>query len=145
MLGRWTKLRRATSLGNVGPTEVGDTGAPWTSGPPEHLFFWQSVLSNFDNGALYGMLLNCSISAEKLVVIHQGMCKLSRNMWFWWLKVNFKDTRIFSRTMGASGRFYLKLVKATLITIVMLGHHGRGTMDMLRGTMDMSMMPHYCH
>ena len=38
--------------------------------------------------------------------------------------------------MGDNGRFYLKLVKATLITIVMLGHHGRGTMDILRGTKD---------
>ena len=45
--------------------------------------------------------------------------------------------------MGDNGVFHLKLVKATLITIVMLGHHGRGTMDMLRGTgtMDMSMVP----
>ena len=47
--------------------------------------------------------------------------------------------------MGDSGIFYLKLVKATLITIVMLGHHGRGTMDMLRGTMDMSMVSQYRH
>ena len=38
--------------------------------------------------------------------------------------------------MGDNGRFYLKLVKATLKPIVMLGHHERGTMDMLRGTMD---------
>ena len=38
--------------------------------------------------------------------------------------------------MGDNGRFYLKLVKATLITIVMLGHHGRGKMDMFWGTMD---------
>ena len=42
-----------------------------------------------------------------------------------------------------------KLVKATLITIVMLGHHVRGTIDMIWGTMDrgalllelMSMVP----
>ena len=47
--------------------------------------------------------------------------------------------------MGDNRRFYLKLVKATRITIVMLGHHGRGTMDMLRGTMDMSMVPQYWH
>ena len=45
--------------------------------------------------------------------------------------------------MGDNGIFYLKLVKATLITIVMLGHHGRGAMEMLRGTMDMSMVPQY--
>ena len=32
------------------------------------------------------------------------------------------------RTIGDNGKFYLKLVKATLITIVMLGHHRRGTM-----------------
>ena len=37
--------------------------------------------------------------------------------------------------MGDNGRFYLKLVKATLITIVMLGHHGWGTMGMFWGTM----------
>ena len=43
--------------------------------------------------------------------------------------------------MGDNGRFYLKLVRATLITIVMLGHHGRGTMDMFWGTMDVSMVP----
>ena len=36
--------------------------------------------------------------------------------------------------MGDNGIF-LKIVKATLITIVILGHHGRGTMDMLQGTM----------
>ena len=45
--------------------------------------------------------------------------------------------------MADSGVFYLKLVEATLITIVMLGHHERGTIDMLRGTMDMSMVPQY--
>ena len=45
--------------------------------------------------------------------------------------------------MGDNGIFYLKLVKATLVTIVMLGYHGRGTMDMLRGTMVMSMVPQY--
>ena len=55
------------------------------------------------------------------------------------------STYAFSRTMGDNGRVYLKIVKATLITIVMLGHHGRGTVDMLRGTMDMSMVPHYWH
>ena len=42
--------------------------------------------------------------------------------------------------MGDNRRFYLKIVKATLITIVMMGYHGRGTMDMLRGTLDMSMI-----
>ena len=47
--------------------------------------------------------------------------------------------------MGDNGIFYFKLVKDTLITIVMLGHHGRGTLDMLRGTMDMSMVPQYWH
>ena len=51
----------------------------------------------------------------------------------------------FSGTMGDNGIFYIKLVKATLITIVMLGHHGRGTMDMIRGTMDISMVPQYGH
>ena len=35
--------------------------------------------------------------------------------------------------MGDNEIFYLKLVKATLITIVMLGHHGRGTMGMFLG------------
>ena len=45
--------------------------------------------------------------------------------------------------MGDNGIFYLNLVKVTLITIVMLGRHGRGTMDMLRGTMDMSMVLQY--
>ena len=35
--------------------------------------------------------------------------------------------------MGDNGIFYLKLVKATLITIIILGYHGRGTMEMLRG------------
>ena len=61
---------------------IGETGALWTSGHKKHLSLWQSALSNFDNGALLRMLLNCSFTAEKLVVIHQGMCKLSRNMCF---------------------------------------------------------------
>ena len=43
--------------------------------------------------------------------------------------------------MGDNGRIYLKLVKATLITIVMLGDHGRGTIDMLQGTMELSIGP----
>ena len=45
--------------------------------------------------------------------------------------------------MGDNERFYLKLVKATHMTIVMLGPHGRGTMDVLRGTMGMSTVPLY--
>ena len=40
------------------------------------------------------MLLSFSISAEKLVVIHQGLCKLWRNMCFGRVKVFFCDTRI---------------------------------------------------
>ena len=44
--------------------------------------------------------------------------------------------------MGDNGRLYLKLVEATLITIVMLGHHGRGTMDMFWGTMDVGIHVH---
>ena len=43
--------------------------------------------------------------------------------------------------MGDNKKFYFKLGKATLITIVMLGHHGRGTMDMLRGTMNVHGAP----
>ena len=34
------------------------------------------------HGALYGMLLNCSFSAEKMVVIPQGMCMLSNQIIF---------------------------------------------------------------
>ena len=45
-------LYKPLGLGPTAKISRGDRGTIWTSGHDEHLSFWQSVLSNFDNTAL---------------------------------------------------------------------------------------------